>query len=131
MKEDYLERLGYSRIWMDYQILTEEELEKQIKEFETGADPHTEHYRYATFRNFLKLQSNLNDALLMRLFEIIKTDKDQGTASAMTIDILKRKDLSEKQYESVSEFLKECFGVHMQKYIDKESVYRQIQKGKD
>ncbi len=123
MNED-LKLLEYSQIWLEHQLLTPDILSVQILEFKKGEDPHTEHYRYKTFKSYLQNKTILTDETLTQIFEIIKIDNDDSMASAMGIDILKTKSLTDNQFTTVGDFLKETFGDHMQNYIDKEIVWR-------
>lgn len=87
MNEEKLAILKYDQIWLDYKVLTLDILQKQLNEFNKGKDKNTEHYRYATFKNYLQTQSSLSEEQISHLFNIIKTESDNSMASSMAIDI--------------------------------------------
>lgn len=122
---DNLERLEYSHFWLDIGILTENELADQIREYNKSEDRNTEHYRYKSFKKFLDLKPKFDDISLNKLFHIIKHDKNRSMANSMALDILKQKYLSADNFTVVSEFLIQTFGNDMQKYVDRELIYRQ------
>jgi hypothetical protein len=128
MNKENLAILKYDQLWLDYNVLTFDILETQVNEFNNGKDENTEHYRYETFKNYLQTQSSLSEDQISHLFDIIKTDSDNSMASSMAIDILKTKTLTESQFNMVADLLKHSFGDNMQKYIDREIVWRQKQR---
>lgn len=128
MTENDLRLLEYNPLWLEYGVLTFDLLQTQVKEFNTGEDDNTEHYRYAAFKNYLQTQSFLSDDILSKLFDIIKIDPDITMANSMALDLLKTKTLKEPHFKMVSDRLKELFGNDMQKYIDREIVWRQKQQ---
>lgn len=128
MNKEKLAILKYNQLWLDYKILTLDILQTQVNEFNNGKDENTEHYRYETFKNYLQTQSSLSEEQISHLFDIIKTDSDNSMASSMAIDILKTKTLTESQFNLVADLLKLSFGNNMQKYIDREIVWRQKQR---
>jgi hypothetical protein len=113
-----LKILNYSASWLDKGILTEHELEKQIQQFRTGKDNNTEHYRYRTFKNYLKEQLSVNDLHLKHLLQILKEDNDVSMSGSATIELLNQSYLTEEQFEMVADFLR-TYGEHMEKYITK------------
>jgi hypothetical protein len=125
MNKENLQLLKYDQLWLDYNVLTLDLLQTQVNEFKNGKDVNTEHYRYTTFKNYLQIQTSLSEELISKLFDIIKIDSDISMASAMAIDILKTKTLTESQFNMVADFLKYSFGDDMQKYIDREILWRQ------
>jgi hypothetical protein len=125
MTEKNLKILNYNKLWLDNKILTIDLLQTQINEFETGTDTNKEHYRYRTFKNYLQTQSSLTNGQILQLFDIIKTDPDTSMAIAMGLDILKTKSLNIEQFQFAADNLKQVFGDEMQKYIDKEIMWRQ------
>ncbi|MES2133138.1 MAG: hypothetical protein V4506_12400 [Bacteroidota bacterium] len=124
MSKENLALLKYDQLWLDYEILTLDLLLKQANEFKNGKDENTEHYRYATFKNYLQTQSFLSEQLITNLIDIIKIDSDISMASSMAINLLKTKTLTESEFNTVTDFLKRSFSNNMQKYIDRETVSR-------
>jgi hypothetical protein len=128
MNKEKLAILKYDQLWLDYKVLTMDLLQTQVNEFNNGKDKNTEHYRFATFKNYLQAQTSISDEQISNLFDIIKTDSDISMASSMAIDILKTKTLTESQFNMVADLLKHSFGDNMQKYIDREIVWRKKQR---
>lgn len=113
-----LKILNYSASWLEKGILTEHELEKQIREFRTGKDNNTEHYRYRTFKNHLKEQLSVDDLHLKDLLQILKEDNDVGMSGSATIELMNQSYLTAEQFVMVADFLR-TYGEHMEKYIIK------------
>jgi len=124
MNLEHLKRLGYSQVWIDFNVLSEECLEEQIKEFKSSDDTNTEHYRYKTFKIFLANLECIENSLLNNLLDLIRIDLDESMAMSMGLDLLKYKKLKDHQFKIVSEFLLSTYGEQMKKYISKEHVYR-------
>lgn len=124
LKLDKLNRLGYTQSWLDFGILTEENLNNQTEHYNASADKNSEHYRYQTFKNFLELQPQVDNNLINKLFKIIQQDSDESMARAMGLDILKQKNVSDENFNVIGSYLKKLYGDSMQKYIDKEIQYR-------
>ncbi|MEO7309416.1 MAG: hypothetical protein ABIX01_03385 [Chitinophagaceae bacterium] len=109
--------LQYSQLWLESGLLKNADLIKQIESFRTEDDPNKEHYRYQTFRNFLKNQSSLADSTLQQIIEIFKVDEDSEMASSAMIALLKTVYLTNRQFETVEAFLRTYFQTAI-KYID-------------
>jgi len=127
MTDSNLKLLKYDRLWLNHGVLTPDLLQTQVKEFGNGEDKNEEHYRYSAFKNYLQAQQLLSDEQIIQLFDLIKIDSDISMASVMALDILKTKTLKESQFHMVSDLLKQIFGDSMQKYIDREILWRQKQ----
>ena len=48
-----LKRLGYTNEWIEFGILTEEEILAQYDEINTSEDQNAEHYRAGSFQYYL------------------------------------------------------------------------------
>jgi len=120
-----LARLDYSELWLDYGVLTEINLAKQIQELDTGEDTNKEHYRYKTLRHFLDNKLFLDNIALRHIVEILKADQDKAMSSSATIYLLKKNYLTNDQFDLVTVFLK-TFGDWTEKQIDKIKNDRRI-----
>lgn len=50
---DELLKLGFTNLWIETGLLTEQQFDKLLEEFDKSDDKNTEHYRYGTFRKYL------------------------------------------------------------------------------
>lgn len=125
MTDNNLKLLKYNQLWLEFGVLTTDILLTQVKDFESGLDGNTEHYRYRAFKNYLETQSQLSYEQIANLFELITIETDITMATSMALDILKRKSLNDSQFKHVSNLLKQIIGENMQVYIDQEIVWRQ------
>lgn len=116
--QDMLSKLNYSQYWLDCEVLTESILIEQIKELELGEDNNTEHYRYRTLSNYLKLKASFDNNHLRDILKLLEHDIDKSMASSATILILKMQALTDKQFNVVADFLG-TFGDWTRNYIDK------------
>lgn len=66
-----LEKLEYTQNWLDFGILSEEFLVKQLAEFEQGEDKNTEHFRYATFSQFIRKHDRFSDLQVQNFIRFI------------------------------------------------------------
>ena len=69
-----LKRLGYTREWLDYGIITTEYLIAQHLEIESSEDQNAEHYRCGAFEDFLKSKAALTETDIVNIFKL----KDDG-----------------------------------------------------
>ena len=125
MTDENLKILNYNQLWLDYRILTEDILNNQVVEFKTSGDENSEHFRYRTFNDYLLGLNLISDKQILQLFDLIKIDPDESIAIAMGLDILKIKNLSNAQFQLVSDNLVKIFGEDIEKQIAKENVWRQ------
>lgn len=120
MTTDNLKLLGYNKLWLDYGVLTIDGLDKQVREFNTGEDQHTEHYRYRTFKNYIQSHLCLTQIEITQLLEIVKTETNYSVALSMGLDLLKSLQVASHMFKFVADNLINDFGTDIQKYIDKE-----------
>ena len=116
--QDMLSELNYSHLWLDCGVLTKNTLIEQIKQLELGEDNNTEHYRYRTLNNHLKLQASFDNNHLRDILKLLEDDIDKSMAGSATILLLKMQALTDNQFNIVSDFLR-TFGDWTTKYIDK------------
>jgi hypothetical protein len=56
-----LAKIGYTKLWLDYGVLTLDYLIAQEQVFDNSEDKNTEHYRYRTFIDYLICKKELSD----------------------------------------------------------------------
>ena len=113
-------KLKYHEKWAEYGFITETELLNQIKEFNKGEDPHSEHYRYKSFQNFIQRKENFSDSEISNYIELVELDIDQGMASSALAQLFVSKKLNPKQLKNVGNKLK-TYGAWAEKIVSKMS----------
>jgi hypothetical protein len=98
---DQLLKLGYSHKWLEFGLLTMELLHTQIITYEQDADENTEHYRYATFRNFLATKETLTVPEFDNYITLALSDEATTMAGAAMIDLFTKVNLTEVQFEKL------------------------------
>lgn len=116
-------RLGYTKSWLLFNVLTVEILEKQLSEFDKGEDTNEEHYRYKTFCSYLGLQTSLNNETVDHLISLLKNDTDQTMACSASIKLLEHDALTNEQFYKVQLYVK-GFGEWVSRHINKAEANR-------
>jgi hypothetical protein len=98
---EYLLKLGYTAQWLDYGLLTEEQLLTQVKAYDEGDDKNIEHYRYTTFRNYLAAKDVLTDLEFDHYMQLALSDHDNVMAGAALVDLFTRTHLSDEQFHKL------------------------------
>ena len=124
---DKLSVLKYSDLWLEFGFLTKEELNEQIRIFETGEDNSTEHYRYRSFKNYLKSRKKLKDNEIKDYLHLAEIDEDKIMSGAAVVDQLQRKSLTDVQFEKVCNALS-FYGEWTKKVISREIIFRDLNK---
>jgi len=129
--ENKLAKLGYTRLWLDYGVLTIEYLLAQEQEFDNSDsdDKNTEHYRYGAFKNYLSSKSKLSDKEFENYLKLTLADDDTLMASAVAIDLFRRIDLTEDQFRQLCKTLGH-FGEWTNKEAIRQTLLRKLRQGK-
>lgn len=127
--EQLLAELGYTPHWIEYGFLTAEILALQHAHWKASDDSSTtEHYRYASFRNFLHNKTTFTDAECEQYTLLARNDADSFMAGAAMVDILRMPNLTEAQFMRLREDFS-AFGSWTEKFIQqilwKKEVERQ------
>lgn len=95
-----LQKLGYTQLWLESGVLTEEMLLEQEQEqlFDRGEDQNTEHYRYAACKHYLRSRESLTTSELERFFGLLQNDPDTYLAGSAVIDLFSFIELSDEQF---------------------------------
>ncbi len=123
IKVDLLE-LNYSIKWLETNILTIPILKEQIEEFNKGKDLNTEHYRYKVLKNYIESKEKFTNIEIKNIIDLTLTDKDTSMSSSVLIELFRKDNLTEKQFNDIKIALK-SFGEWTNKVIE-----RQIKKTK-
>lgn len=124
---DKLSVLNYSDLWLKFGFLTEEELDEQIKIFETSDDKSTEHYRYASFNKFLNSRDEFTDDEIDKYLHLAKIDTDEWMAESAVRRLLQHRKLTDDQFEKICNALG-LYGKRTEKFISREILYRNLRK---
>ncbi|UZR97973.1 hypothetical protein [Chondrinema litorale] len=120
-----LEELGYTQKWIEYKILDEKNFTSQLADYQNGRDENTEHYRYATLRNWIENKINFSNYEINNFLEIITAEPDISMAgSAVKLLYLSSK-ISEEQSRIIEKKFK-LFGEWAVKLIDREAINRRL-----
>jgi hypothetical protein len=87
-QRDFKSLLRFGDRWLRLGLLTEEKLRALGREYETGKDRNTEHYRYRVFRDYLTSHRPLPAELAKALYELGREDPDPAMGGAMMADIV-------------------------------------------
>jgi hypothetical protein len=119
-----LSKLQYSEKWVEYGFLTEEVLNAQIKAFESGTDQNPEHFRNASFLNWLKPKKSVTDEEIDQFLELaaleLVTEEEEKLDE--TVELLAG---SDTQFDSMKERLP-AFGDWTKKLIAYEVLVRKL-----
>lgn len=111
-------RLGYSQRWLDSGVLTNNSLERQIKDLGLGEDDKTEHYRYRTLTHFFNAQTFFDNGVLEQILRLLENDNDKTMAGSATVELLRKLSLTDEQFDTVADFL-QTFGDWTTKQVDR------------
>ena len=127
--EDVSEKLltlGYTKPWLDYGVLTFDNLNKQYEAFQNGEDSNTEHYRYGTFRYYLATKESLADEELDNYLRLVLADDDYMMAGAAAQDLFTAVRLTAEQFEKVCREIDKFDGVWTTRIITRQRLIRRI-----
>lgn len=120
--------LGYSEKWLEYGILDEEILQLQFLEFQKGEDQNTEHYRYATFLNWLKQKDTFSDLEVEHFIALTLVDADKTMAGTALKELFTSSKISPAQFDFIKTKLP-LFGDWTIKLINREELKKKINEG--
>ena len=106
---DKLLKLGYTTLWMELGILTEQKLNEQVAIYETGDDKNTEHYRYGAFRDYLTSHRTLTDTELDNYLKLANLETDKPMANSAIADIFREIELTDLQFNKVRAIIAESW----------------------
>ena len=100
--QEQLTLLGYDRRWLTYSFLDLALLDAQHVACLTSDDRHPEHYRFASFGQFLRERSAVSDAELDRYVELAVLDPDKVMAGSALAELLAWPGLGPVQFERLA-----------------------------
>jgi hypothetical protein len=104
-KSTALTKLGYTSKWIEYGVLSLEQLEKDLQNYQQpNGDRNTEHYRYRVLIEYVNNKSGFSNEELDHLLELIVEDPDPlMTRSFVIFYLLKRDILTDSQFVAFGE----------------------------
>ncbi len=120
-----LEKLGYTHLWMEFNVLTIDQLLGQEKLFDQGEDKNTEHYRLGVCVAYLWIKKILSDKELANYVELLKNDPNTYMSGSAAIEVFNRIDLTDKQFDWFSQEIS-CFGDWTEKLVLRHRFLRQL-----
>ena len=101
-RENNLRLLEFGEQWLRLGLLTEEGLAALGREYESGGDENTEHYRYRVFVKFLAAHRPLSPVMADALYELGGDDPDTALGGAMMRDIVDLAECPEEVLDKAS-----------------------------
>lgn len=123
----YLSTLGYTVKWLEYGLLTKNYLLIQTDIYNQGDDKNTEHYRYATFRNYLETKDTLTDLEFDHYIELALCDKALVMAGSALMDLFTKTSLSNHQFDMLITVMK-GLGEWANNTILRQTLLRQLKQ---
>ncbi|MGB3693501.1 MAG: hypothetical protein WBG70_17570 [Spirulinaceae cyanobacterium] len=96
IKDPFFRELQFDSRWIKAGIISSANFEFIKKEYITGDDKNTEHYRWGAFQKFMQANSFIHQETFYTLYQIGKNDPDYSMGRAIVFDIIKRLDCPEK-----------------------------------
>jgi hypothetical protein len=81
--------LGYTEDWFLLGVIDDHLLEQQRIDWDNRLDTNPEHYRYSSFRRFLKSRRPLTPDLAAALFSLGSRDPDLAMGGTIMADIVR------------------------------------------
>lgn len=124
-------KLGFTNLWIEAGLLTEQQFDKLLEDFDKSDDKNTEHYRFGTFRKYLTTKKVLTDSELANYLKIASFDEDEIMATSAILAILTEIKLTDLQFDKIcSEIEKLGLGTPTQKIISRQKILRRLKHEK-
>ena len=122
---DKLVKLGYTTLWLDYKVLTIDNLITQEQAFDNSTDKNQEHYRYQTFKQYLDSKSQLSEIEFDHYLSLTFQDNDPIMAGSAAAYLFNRPDLNDSQFERLCELMRH-FGEWTGKVVTRQKLLRRL-----
>ncbi|MNJ91935.1 hypothetical protein D3C87_95900 [compost metagenome] len=122
-----LEKLGYTHLWLESGVLTEEQLLEQEQLFDRGEDQNTEHYRYATLSLYLQGKEALSTFELEHFLELLENDPNTYMAGSAAIAVFNLVELTDEQFDWFTEKIA-VWGDWTRKTVLRQTFLRKLRK---
>ncbi len=96
IEDQIFKELKFNRKWINAGIINSANFESIKKEYTTGEDKNTEHYRWYAFQKLMQANSVISQKIFYILYDIGKNDPDYSMGRAILFEILKRLDCPKK-----------------------------------
>lgn len=99
--QEALESLGYHPTWIEYGLIDPATLKAQLDRFISDGRRSPEHYRYASFKDFLGKRSHLDPDTLDHYIDLAERDPDISMGTAALIELLEWPRLTDQQLSAL------------------------------
>lgn len=100
-----INRLGYTSDWFDLGIITDELVLSQYKQINHSKDSNAEHYRHKSFTQFLDTQTQLSDATIEGILQLIDNGPDRCDLHVQRVTALIYSGLlTDSQFQQLSQY---------------------------
>ncbi|MGB0868350.1 MAG: hypothetical protein ACPGSD_02020 [Flavobacteriales bacterium] len=121
-----LSTLGYTKKWLRYGLLTEEQFAEQLKHYKASEEEIAENYRYTSFINWIKDQESFTDREIENFIELAVDDTNTEMSGMAVKTLFESSKLTPKQFETLCIQLP-TFGDWTKKIIEREKLVRRIE----
>jgi hypothetical protein len=84
--------LQFNQKWVDLDLISTDTFNLISEEYSKGDDTRSEHYRWKTFKDFLKNKDLISRELFFLIYDLSISDPDYAMGRAMRFDLVKRPD---------------------------------------
>lgn len=121
-----LNLLRYASKWLTSGFIDEDFLERQMNDLQNGVDWRTEHYRLQAFLNWIDARECYTDAEIDMFIDLVELDESRMMAFTAAIRLLRRKGLTDAQFERLSEWVEQAPD-KLQRAIGRTRCFRELQ----
>jgi hypothetical protein len=126
---DKLAKIGYTTLWLNYGVLTIDNLIEQEQIFDNSNDHNTEHYRSQTFLHYLNSKNKLSEIEFDNYLRLTCEDNDQLMAGSAAVALFSKTDLTQQQFEKLCKSLQH-FGKWTEKVVTRQTLLRKLRTSK-
>ena len=120
-----LEKLGYTKNWVNFGLLDKALFEEQLKDFESEKEQNNSRFRYNTFMKWFRSKKAISDRELDHFLVLTKEDEDKEMAGKAITQLFTSALISEDQFMILKYKLPEL-GKWTKKLITREVLKRQL-----
>jgi hypothetical protein len=126
---EIIKALGYTREWLEWDIVDEPYLQAQYAEYCRSDDKNQEHYRCGAFNDFLKRRSGLTDDQVDKIFRLTDNGPDRcDLADNRAIALIHSGVLSDEQHFAMATRHPRVLAPPIQRMYQRETLLRKIRQ---
>lgn len=127
--KDKLTKIGYTTLWLEYGVLTIDNLIEQEQTFDNSNDQNTEHYRYQTFVYYLSSKNKLSDYEFNNYLKLTFEDSDPVMAGSAAANLFNKVELTALQFDKLCKTIGH-FGEWTKKIVTRQILLRKLKTSK-